>query len=174
MPSGWRGLIGPGLESQIKDLRAKIVSQFSDLRQCPYRLSAVFIHRGSTNAGHYWIYIYDFKAKLWRSYNDEKVTLVTDVREIFDPPKGQRPPTPYFLVYVTDDEREALVDPICRKVTEAPPEEAEDVPMEQYEPIELEDPISSTYAALQPSVVSSGPSGEVGWDDSQQKDFGGW
>ena len=99
---------------------------------------------------------------------------MTDVREIFEPPKGPRPPTPYFLVYVRDDKREALVDPICREVTKAIPEEGEDMPMDQYEPIELEDTITSTYAALQPSLGKGGPSGDVEWDDSQQKDFGGW
>ena len=152
-----------------------MVSQFNDLRQFPYRLSAVFIHRGSTNAGHYWIYIYDFTAKVWRKYNDEKVTLVTDVREIFDAPRGQRPPTPYFLVYVRDDRKEILVNPICRDVIDAPPEESEDTVMEEYEPIELEDQIASTYTSLQSTNMKSGPSGNVDWDDSQLKNLsGGW
>lgn len=133
------------LESQIKDLQSAISSQFIDMCNIPYRLAAVFIHVGSHNAGHYWIYIYDFGAKLWRKYNDEKVVEVTDTREIFEAPKPPRPPTPYYLVYVKENIQKELVDPVCRNVTDPPEAEDRDTSMEEYTEI----PISITSEMIE-------------------------
>ena len=94
-------------------------SQFNDLLSIPYRLHAVFIHRGYVNSGHYWIYIYDFSKKIWRKYNDGYVTEVKDVREIFERDSESRPSTPYFLVYIQDNLKDELVDPVCRDISES-------------------------------------------------------
>ena len=167
-------LIRSGIQSQIKDLRTNIASQFNDLRQIPYRLSAVFIHRGSSNAGHYWIYIYDFRAKIWRNYNDEHVTQVKDTSEIFDAPISQRPPTPYFLVYVRDELKEDLIDPVCRDIVNLPPEASSDTVMEDYQPVDLAKQIESTYAPIRRSTARSSPSGTVDWDDSRLVNGSSW
>lgn len=159
------------VQLQITDLSTKISSQFSDLVKIPYRLSAVFIHRGSSSAGHYWIYIYDFKAKIWRSYNDEHVTQVKDTSEIFDPPKGPRPPTPYFVVYVQDAHKETLVDPVCRDVADPAPEESQALAGDDWVPIELD---TEMMKASQSTMVHSGPTGEVSWDDSQHINGAQW
>ena len=146
-------IIRTALESQIKDLRTNISSQFSDLRSIPYRLASVFIHVGSHITGHYWIYIYDFTTKTWRKYNDEKVTEVKDTKEIFEAPSASRPPTPYYVVYVKDDEKELLVDPVCRDMKEPPPaKQDQDTEMEDYTDIMVPnvtaEMIEDTYAAL--------------------------
>lgn len=164
------------LESQIRDLNSNISSQFSDLREIPYRLQSVFIHRGSHNAGHYWIYIYDFNKRIWRKYNDGYVTEVKDTREIFEQEPGARPATPYFLVYVKEERREQLVDPVCRDPFELPLEESQDVAMEDFVEIPTQQTIADTYSSIAdnsgltqapnkehppPSIVSSG------WDNQQ-------
>ena len=105
-----------------------IGSQFADLCRLPYRLYAVFVHHGSVEFGHYYIYIYDFEKDVWRKYNDSEVTEVQNKAEIFDNHNLQNPPTPYFLVYVNDDIKERLVQPVCREIVETsqpqpPPEE---------------------------------------------------
>lgn len=145
-------IIQTALDSEIKDLRTNISSQFSDLRTVPYRLASVFIHVGSHNTGHYWIYIYDFVAKIWRKYNDEKVTEVRDTKEIFEAPGTTRPPTPYYLVYVKEDSKEQLVDPVCRDVIDPPPDEVQDTVMEDYTEISMPNVtsqmIEDTYAPL--------------------------
>ena len=120
------------LESQIRDLRSDIASQFNDLQQIPYRLHSVFIHRGFHNSGHYWIYIYDFAKQLWRRYNDGYVIEIKDTKEIFEQEPGDRPATPYFLVYVMDKEKDDLADPVCRNVVKSPSEEQQDTLMEDY------------------------------------------
>lgn len=104
------------LDARIKDLTANISSQFVDKQALPYRLQSVFIHVGSATFGHYWIYIRDFEKNMWRKYNDESVSAVTDVSQIFNQDPSERPPTPYFLVYVKDDLKDRLVDPVCRDI----------------------------------------------------------
>ena len=117
---------------KIRDLKSQIASQFNDLRNNAYRLQSVFIHRGFHNSGHYWIYIYDFTKQIWRNYNDGYVTEIKDTREIFEQEPGNRPATPYFLVYVKDESKDDLVDSVCRNVVELPLEEQQDIVMEDY------------------------------------------
>lgn len=109
------------ITTRIKDLTANISSQFVDKKGLPYRLQAVFIHVGSTTFGHYWIYIRDFEKDMWRKYNDESVTAVRELSQIFDQEPGDRPPTPYFLVYVQDNVKDQLVHPVYRDVPEQSP-----------------------------------------------------
>lgn len=109
------------MDEEIKTLTSHINSQFADLRNMPYRLHSVFIHRGMVNSGHYWIYIYDFANSMWRKYNDGYVTEVTAPGGIFEAEQSTRPATPYFLVYVRDDLKFELVESVCRDVVEVQP-----------------------------------------------------
>lgn len=156
------------IESQINDLNSNISSQFNDLQKIPYRLQSVFIHRGYHNSGHYWIYIYDFAKEMWRKYNDGYVTEVKDFKEIFVQETGDRPATPYFLVYVRDDLREQLVDSVCRDPVEETLKETQDVEMEDYSrPAELETPVTSyaptfqNTAPLNPTRTRNGHQGRM-------------
>jgi ubiquitin carboxyl-terminal hydrolase 25/28 len=107
---------GIDIESRERDLSTMIESQFADLRHLPYRLYAVFIHHGSVEFGHYYIYIFDFKKEVWRKYNDNEVTEVRNTAEIFENQDRQNPPTPYFLVYVHEGKKDLLADPVCRQM----------------------------------------------------------
>lgn len=107
------------IDEEIATLKSLISSQFLELRNLAYRLYAVFVHRGTVSFGHYWIYIYDIQQNTWRKYNDEYVTEVQDVSEIFQESTDSNPPTPYFLVYINDALKERLVDPVCRDVAPA-------------------------------------------------------
>ncbi|KAL8674918.1 MAG: hypothetical protein Q9168_000722 [Polycauliona sp. 1 TL-2023] len=130
-----------GINTLIKDLTASVRSQFVDRRKLPYRLQSAFIHRGTATSGHYWIYIRDFKQDLWREYNDETVSEVTKVSQIFDEDQNSgRPATPYFLVYVKDDLKDEFVDPVCRDVPEQP--ETQDVVVNG-----APDPFAKAYTA---------------------------
>ena len=104
------------IDQEIKDTQTMISSQFADYKHLPYRLYAVFVHHGSVEFGHYYIYIYDFKKEVWRKYNDNDISEVHDLSEIFQPQERQNPPTPYFLVYVNDLMKDRLVNPVCREV----------------------------------------------------------
>jgi ubiquitin carboxyl-terminal hydrolase 25 len=109
------------IAEEITNLKKKLQDQFTDMREHRYRLQAVFIHRGTSTYGHYWIYIYDFERDIWREYNDERVSVVNDRKQIFEQ-SGANGPTPYYLVYVKDQLKDELVDAVCREIIEEEPE----------------------------------------------------
>ena len=99
---------------------------------------------------------------MWRKYNDGYVTEVTDTNEIFVQEPGDRPATPYFLVYVKDQAKELLVDSVCRKPVEPPPPPEQDTIMEDYSQIlELPATEANAYAPVNNSQ-------EYGITDSYQ------
>ena len=115
------------ISTQTQLLRQKITSQYTDLRSHPYSLHSIFVHRGTSSFGHYWIYIYDFDREIWRKYNDSSVTEVQDHNEIFNDlekaqPGGASPPTSVYLVYVKEDERKELVGSVLRNPIAEPSE----------------------------------------------------
>ncbi|KFY29587.1 hypothetical protein V494_08632 [Pseudogymnoascus sp. VKM F-4513 (FW-928)] len=114
------------ISKELSSLKLKLQEQFTDLRKHRYRLQAVFIHRGTNAFGHYWIYIYDFAHDIWREYNDERVSIVEDRTRIF----GQASTggaTPYYLVYVRDEDKNDIVDAVCRELHEEAPAGAGEV-----------------------------------------------
>jgi ubiquitin carboxyl-terminal hydrolase 25/28 len=106
------------VDQEIQSIQASLSNQFSRFGKVPYLLYAVFMHHGSVSFGHYWIYIRDFVKGIWRKYNDEYVTEVQNLDEIFKNNDTKNPPTPYFLVYIHDDMWSRLVDPVCRDIPE--------------------------------------------------------
>ncbi|PYH46810.1 ubiquitin-specific protease UBP2 [Aspergillus saccharolyticus JOP 1030-1] len=110
------------VQDEIERTRTMIAEQFNEHKNEAYRLYAVFIHQGSVEFGHYYIYIFDFDRNVWRKYNDQEVTEVYNVDEIFRDQGQFNPPTPYFLVYVNDQMKHELVDPVRRELLEMAPE----------------------------------------------------
>ncbi|TAQ87337.1 hypothetical protein B7494_g4308 [Chlorociboria aeruginascens] len=103
------------LDRDITRLRQNLTDQFTNMREYEYNLQTVFIHRGEAGGGHYWIYVYDFENDIWREYNDERVSVVRDRRQIFDY-QAASGGTPYYLAYVRSTEKNKLVDAVCRDV----------------------------------------------------------
>lgn len=110
-----------------------ISNLFADYKCLAYRLYAVFMHHGSVEFGHYYIYIYDFKKEIWRKYNDNDVREVQDPAEIFAVRQEENPPTPYFLVYVHDSMKDRLVDPVCREIFDPFPSGPSPPPSQQQQ-----------------------------------------
>ncbi|KAJ6014572.1 Peptidase C19 ubiquitin carboxyl-terminal hydrolase 2 [Penicillium herquei] len=106
------------IDDEVQTTKKLIAEQFADSRALPYELYAVFIHRGSVSFGHYWIYIHDLQSGIWRKYNDEYVTKVENLDEIFGNPDDTNPPTPYFLVYIHKDKKDILTGPLERSILE--------------------------------------------------------
>ncbi|KAJ9074050.1 ubiquitin-specific protease ubp2 [Entomophthora muscae] len=73
-----------------------------------YRLHAVFIHKGSANYGHYWIYIRDWVKNIWYKFNDEHVVAVHE-SEIFSDTSGSSA-NPYYIIYISSDRITQLLD----------------------------------------------------------------
>lgn len=153
---------------EIKTLNTNINSQFNDLRSVPYRLHSVFIHRGYVSSGHYWIFIYDFANEIWRNYNDGYVTAVKDNREIFDRDSETRPSTPYFLVYIKDDLKETLVNPVCRNIMDPPknPQDAEMLDIGDRSSYDFIDPLNTDATKFNHLNLGGMAKSTTAWDSS--------
>lgn len=99
------------INTKIGKLEMKLSSLFSEDNELLYRLHAVFVHRGSSSSGHWFIYIYDTEAALWRKYNDEEVGIVTNKQEVLEPDATV---TSSYVVYVQDQERSNIIQTVCR------------------------------------------------------------
>ncbi|KAL4938145.1 hypothetical protein BDV06DRAFT_61519 [Aspergillus oleicola] len=154
------------LEQEIKNTQAMISSQFVDYKHLPYRLYAVFVHHGSVEFGHYYIYIFDFDRNVWRKYNDTYVTEVRDLDEIFKSTDRHNPPTPYFLVYVNDRIKDRLVSPVSREIVETVPESAQEpgpsdtTTMEGVSPKKVPEDVNTDPPAYDEVYTGNGASGE--------------
>lgn len=117
-----------GIDAQMTSLESEISNVFQDCTSVPYRLHAVFVHRGDVKGGHYWIYIYDFQNKEWRSYNDDRVEKVEDENAVLGKEEGKRPKVSTGVVYVREDLAEQYTEAVCRR-PEQPNVEKKDVEM---------------------------------------------
>ncbi|KAL1643718.1 ubiquitin-specific protease ubp2 [Diplodia intermedia] len=135
------------LDDSIATLEAEISSLFADMNSVPYKLHSLFIHRGGTGGGHYLVSIRDFKNGLWRNYNDETITEVTDVeKNIFGQGDTYSKIITTCVVYVKADLKHGdhdLVEAVHR------------------EPIKLEDPPSQQQQDVEMTSFSNDDWGEV-------------
>jgi ubiquitin carboxyl-terminal hydrolase 25/28 len=102
------------IDADMTRLEAEIDSMFKDSREHPYRLHAVFTHRGGTKGGHYWIYIYDFQNAMWRKYNDDHVTPA-DESAIFEREIAALPAASTGVVYIREDMIDIITEAVKRE-----------------------------------------------------------
>ncbi|KAK3677353.1 ubiquitin-specific protease ubp2 [Recurvomyces mirabilis] len=169
------------IDAEIDDLKGLLAPQFEDAKKIKYRLAVVFFHRGNTSGGHYWVCIHDFTNDIWRTYNDETVSEVpkSDLKQIFEA-QGFTQGTPTYMVYVRDDEKEQLVQPLCREPGEVVPGQAWAAEEIKVDAMETSDPKAwNPKAAEAPAdgtvnmaMVQEG--GEKSWDNSRQVADADW
>jgi ubiquitin carboxyl-terminal hydrolase 25/28 len=122
--------------TEIEEIEKELSSLSFDKFDTPdmeYRLFAVFVHRGTQYAGHYWIYIHDFINNVWRKYEDSTVAIVTDLGEIFEAREARQQGRPNFVVYVKDDRKDVLTDVLHREKPEGVDVEMADATQPQVE-----------------------------------------
>jgi ubiquitin carboxyl-terminal hydrolase 25/28 len=141
------------IDPQIAQLESEIDTVFRDCRSVPYRLHAVFTHRGSIKGGHYWIYIYDFQNKKWRKYNDE---YVEDVEEgvVLAKQEGERPQVSTGMVYIRADLVEEVTQAVCRRPEPVAVEESGDMDVDMRDIWEDEE---DQVPALEPVDMGNVP-----------------
>ncbi|KAK8050291.1 hypothetical protein PG994_012021 [Apiospora phragmitis] len=96
-------------EEERKSLQAELAQLFNGFEKEKYLLHAVICHGGGVTAGHYWVWIRDFKKKVWLKYNDSTVTEdPRDSQAVLDELNSGG--DPYYLAYravVPDDPDDA-------------------------------------------------------------------
>ncbi|KAF2859589.1 cysteine proteinase [Piedraia hortae CBS 480.64] len=111
------------LETSLAEKQQALQQFFEDdkFKTVKYRLAVVFVHSGGSAGGHYFTFIRDFGRNIWRKYNDGNVNKVPphDVEEsIFKHTRrygGGLRGTPTFVVYVPDEAKQEIVQPVCRE-----------------------------------------------------------
>lgn len=69
----------------------------------PYHLHGICVHDGSAESGHYFTFIKDHHQKVWRKFNDIRVSTV-DEKEVFEQSiGGHGTMTAYWLVYISEE-----------------------------------------------------------------------
>ncbi|KAF1843760.1 ubiquitin C-terminal hydrolase-like protein [Cucurbitaria berberidis CBS 394.84] len=122
----------------MSKLESQIDTVFRDCNDHPYRLHAVFTHRGGVRGGHYWIYIYDFQNGLWRMYNDDHVTIA-DEKQIFEPETGVAiPKASTGVVYIRADLVDEFTQAVCRNPKVEETDRSED-PETQSQDVVMQD-----------------------------------
>ncbi|KAL7938896.1 hypothetical protein V8C35DRAFT_289485 [Trichoderma chlorosporum] len=122
------------MERELQQRQEALEESLSSQKKISYRLHAVICHRGHLTSGHYWVWIHDFEANVWRWYNDADVRENKDTAEVLRTlsTSGE----PYFLCYVRDEEKDQYVSVPKR---EPPPQEDGDTEEEQHDNQEGED-----------------------------------
>lgn len=132
------------LDKHIAELQTNINRLFAQFEDTPYRLAAIFVHRGDTKGGHYWIYIRDYTKNTWRRYEDREVRELLDQAEVFAEGDPQIQGAPYFVVYVRDGEKNDLVEALWRYAQEKG-EEIDDIVMEDVKEQEQGKVVAEKY-----------------------------
>ncbi|KAF2166323.1 hypothetical protein M409DRAFT_66774 [Zasmidium cellare ATCC 36951] len=156
------------IENEIQALESQLKDEYNE-KDLKYRLAAVMVHRGGSGSGHYFTYIRDFGNDLWRTYNDEKVTQVTNLNEIYEA-RTWLDGTPAFAVYVRDDKKSELIQPVCRAPEKLPTPEPSEPIASGWDDITMENGESQ---AGQPTVgidpkLTMKEGGEEDWDEQRQ------
>jgi hypothetical protein len=98
------------VDEQISQLKGKI-SEYETLlkkyekqdKYC-YDLHAILMHSGDAEGGHYYVFIRDREKDIWRKYNDEMVTEVSE-KSVLQEAIGNsiNPTSAYFLIYAAQN-----------------------------------------------------------------------
>jgi len=155
-----RSRLGP-LDTEIQRIQQDLEGQFDMFTKEKYRLYAVFFHRGGAGGGHYWSNIFDFQANMWRTYNDETVEEHKNPADILNAREWQHG-TPTYAVYVRDDVKDEIVQPVCRE-PEAEMAEQTDVQMTETQ---AADAAATAAGWDNVNTDSETKVSEGGWDDT--------
>jgi ubiquitin carboxyl-terminal hydrolase 25/28 len=123
---------GMEIVEQVEEITADLKSLPFDKYNTPdkeYSLFAVFIHRGNAQGGHYWIYIRDFINNKWRKYNDSTVEVINNIDTVIGGNSTTLNGRPNLVVYVRNDQKDVLTEPLHRVEPEREDEGISDVEM---------------------------------------------
>ncbi|KAI3325718.1 cysteine proteinase [Xylariaceae sp. AK1471] len=95
--------------TELVDLRKEEAGAFDSMKRYKYCLHAMICHGGGMNAGHYWVWVRDFKNQVWYKYNDSLVTEDSrDSQQVIDELNNSG--DPYYVAYVRDELKDDLVE----------------------------------------------------------------
>ncbi|KAI0458933.1 cysteine proteinase [Xylaria acuta] len=94
---------------ELNELRREAADAFDNIEQHKYCLHAMICHGGGMNAGHYWVWVRDFRNQVWYKYNDSLVTQDSrHTQQVIDELNNSG--DPYYVAYVRDELKDELVE----------------------------------------------------------------
>ncbi|KAI0438655.1 cysteine proteinase [Xylaria telfairii] len=94
---------------ELNELRREAANAFDSIEQHKYCLHAMICHGGGMNAGHYWVWVRDFRNQVWYKYNDSVVTKDSrHTQQVIDELNNSG--DPYYVAYVQDELKDDLVE----------------------------------------------------------------
>ncbi|RYC60041.1 hypothetical protein CHU98_g6166 [Xylaria longipes] len=94
---------------ELDELRREAADAFDSIEQHKYCLHAMICHGGGMNAGHYWVWVRDFRNQVWYKYNDSLVTKDSrHTQQVIDELNNSG--DPYYVAYVRDELKDELVE----------------------------------------------------------------
>lgn len=106
------------MQDELNKREEQLTAELEALKNHPYRLQAVICHSGRLTSGHYWVWIHDFEASVWRKYNDEFVEENPDTEAVLK--QLSQSGNPYYLCYVRDEDKNDFVN-VPKRATPPPP-----------------------------------------------------
>ncbi|CAI2375920.1 unnamed protein product [Moneuplotes crassus] len=91
------------MEEQLKDLQDEIVKSYQHIDNEPYYLHSLMIHEGTTESGHYYTFVKNFKDNSYLKLNDYRVEEVNNEEVERCSKGGNGVMNAYTLVYVHRD-----------------------------------------------------------------------
>lgn len=147
-------------DTQRQSIQAVVDDHFSGLKKERYLLHAVICHGGNVRAGHYWVWIRDFKRNVWLKYNDSIVTEESgDSQSVLD--KLNEGGDPYYLAYVLEDKKDELVEVPPRAVPDSDAPAAQGHGGVEVQTIEGVDPNGDEMPSLMPAKLSEASQGDA-------------
>ncbi|KAI1756114.1 cysteine proteinase [Xylaria castorea] len=94
---------------ELHELRREAADAFDSIEKHKYCLHAMICHGGGMNAGHYWVWVRDFRNQVWYKYNDSLVTKDSrHTQQVIDELNNSG--DPYYVAYVRDESKDELVE----------------------------------------------------------------
>ena len=97
------------LERHKERLNEEINSIYATFQNHAYHLHSIFVHEGTDNSGHYYVYIRDPRTNLYKKFSDIHVTEATN-EDVWKDSLGEiKTRAAYCLFYVNEDTWQSMV-----------------------------------------------------------------
>ncbi|KAI1360197.1 hypothetical protein F5Y08DRAFT_54704 [Xylaria arbuscula] len=135
---------------------------FDSMKQHKFLLHAIICHGGGMKAGHYWVWVRDFKNNVWYKYNDSLVTKDSrDSQQVVDELNNSG--DPYYVAYVKEELKDELVE-VPQRVQGV----TDDVEMTNVEELEVIDSIAISTPPQPANSPVNTPVAETVMEDAPQ------
>lgn len=90
------------LNKDLMNYKREYENIYSNMKSKKYILTAILMHEGKAESGHYYSYILDYGRQIWRRFSDIQVIDELNEEQILKEAYGMDNKSAYFLVYCSE------------------------------------------------------------------------